>query len=129
MNVKYTITSFGYKFKNEQDFKRAWIEYLHKTEPCTVFEVENEEKEPGFPDVLCINRQTGRATFYEIKLARKSGLFKFEPTQPLFYKQHPELDISVVVFDCEQKVVTVAKAEWTLKEVLRSGLRVNVRLL
>jgi hypothetical protein len=33
------------------------------------------------------------------------------------------------VFDCEQKVVTVAKAEWTLKEVLRSGLRVNVRLL
>ena len=92
-------------------------------------EIENEEKEPGFPDVLCINRQTGRATFYEIKLARKSGLFKFEPTQPLFYKQHPELDISVVVFDCEQKVVTVAKAEWTLKEVLRSGLRVNVRLL
>lgn len=127
--TKYTISALGHAYKNEQAFKMAWIAYLQKTEPCDVFEVENEEKEPGFPDVLCINRQTGVATLYEIKVAREGGIFKFEKTQPRFYMTHPQLNICVVVWDAKQKVITVANAQWVLKEVLRTGLKVNVRNL
>ena len=127
--TKYTINAVGHTYRNEQAFKMGWIEYLQKTEPCDVFEIENEEKEPGFPDVLSINRQTGVATLYEIKVAREGGVFKFEKTQPRFYVTHPQLNILVVIYDMKQKVITVANAQWVLKEVLRTGLRVNVRNL
>lgn len=85
-------------FRNEQDFKNAWLRRLRQCgEYLDVFEVENEEKVPGFPDVLCI-RNDGRAEFHEMKLADKSGRFRMERTQPRFYTQHPNLSIAVVVW-------------------------------
>ena len=127
--TKQVISALGHSYRNEQAFKIGWMQHISKTEPCDVFEVENEEKEPGFPDVLSINRDTGVATLYEIKVAREGGIFRFEKTQPRFYMTHPQLNILVVVFDAQKREITVANAQWVLKEVLRTGLKVNVRNL
>ena len=42
---KASIAAFGCYFKNEQEFKTAWMNYIHKQNFCEVFEIENEEKE------------------------------------------------------------------------------------
>ena len=115
------IDCFGYAFKDEQDFKRAWMTHLHTMESCDVFEIENEEKEPGFPDLLCINNATQIAKFYEIKVARKGGKFKFEPTQPRFYKTHPALHIWVVVWDAEEKTVYLIDGDKAAAAALEKG--------
>jgi hypothetical protein len=115
------IDCFGYAFKDEQDFKRAWMTHLQTIESCDVFEIENEEKEPGFPDLLCINNATQIAKFYEIKVARKGGKFKFEPTQPRFYKTHPALHIYVVVWDAEEKTVYLIDGDKAAAVALEKG--------
>jgi len=115
------IDCFGYAFKDEQEFKRAWIAHIKSMNLCTVFEVENEEKEPGFPDLLFIRTATQEARFYETKVARKGGVFKFEPTQPRFYKLHPELKIQVVVWDAEERVVYLVDADKAAKAALEKG--------
>ena len=124
-------------FKDEQEFKQWWITRLGSTKLSAapdVFEIENEEKEPGFPDVLVVNAD-GRAIFYEIKLARKHGKFKFENTQPRFYKTHPALHINVVVWDAELKKTFVvdaglaAQAALEKGEIVKGGIRLNVREL
>lgn len=127
------IDAFGYSFTNEQAFKNAWIKYLHSQLLCDVFEIENEEKEPGFPDLLCVDLSSGHAQFFEIKVARKGGIFKFEPTQPRFYKAHPMLRIQVIVWDAEQKKVycisgqRAAQAALNFGKVTSKGINLNVR--
>lgn len=132
-NSVQVIDAFGYSFANEQAFKRAWMHYLSCQVPCDVFEIENEEKEPGFPDLLCVTYGTSYAQFFEIKVARKDGVFKFEHTQPRFYKQHPYMRIQVVVWDAEQKRIHVFGAQRACDAVLYigkatpKGIYLNVR--
>lgn len=121
MNAKCTLMSQMYSFKNEQAFKVSYIEHLKSLYLCTVFEVENEEKEPGFPDLLCIKENTQEASFYEIKVARKGGIFKFEPTQPRFYKAHPELNIQVIVWDAEKSAIYTVEALAAANAALEKG--------
>ncbi len=116
-----TIDAFSYSYANEQAFKRAWMHYLSCQAPCDVFEVENEEKEPGFPDLLCVTHGGSYAQFFEIKVARKGGIFKFENTQPLFYKQHPFMRIMVVVWDAEQKKIYTFGSQVAAKAALEKG--------
>lgn len=130
---KASIDAFGYSFKNEQEFKTAWMNYLRRQNYCEVFEIENEEKEPGFPDLLCIDLASSHSMFFEIKVASKGGVFKFEPTQPRFYKLHPMLRIQVVVWDAQEKKVYCIGAQRAAQAALEfgratpKGIYLNVR--
>lgn len=131
--AKASIDAFGYSFKNEQEFKTAWMNYIRKQNYCEVFEIENEEKEPGFPDLLCIDLATSHSMFFETKVAEKGGVFKFEPTQPRFYKLHPMLRIQVVVWDAQEKKVYCIGAQRAAQAALEfgkatpKGIYLNVR--
>ena len=115
------------EFRDEQDFKTWCKGYVCNDKSDVVFEIENEEKEPGFPDVLKIDF-LGRATFFEIKVARKGGRFKFESTQPRFYKSHPHLKIWVAVWDAENHMAYFIDALEAADKVLeKSSLTLNVR--
>lgn len=112
-------------FRNEQDFKNAWLGRLRRSgKYIDVFEVENEEKVPGFPDVLCI-RNDGRAELHEMKLADKSGRFKMERTQPRFYVRHPNLCIAVVVW-CDGKVWMITAQDIALRALEDVSVSMNV---
>lgn len=115
------------EFRDEQDFKTWCMGYLKHNKSDVVFEIENEEKEPGFPDLLRVEF-TGRAFFFEIKVARKGGRFKFESTQPRFYKSHPTLNIQVMVWDAETHTVHCINALEAADKVLeKSSLTLNIR--
>jgi len=64
---------------------------------ATAFQIENEEKEPGFPDVL-IDIQERAPLYIEYKVSDKKGMIEFQKTQPLFYKRHPQMPIYVVAY-------------------------------
>ena len=114
------------QFRNEQDFKTWQMAELGRF--CkVVFEIENEEKEPGFPDVLAIDNDDV-ARFYEFKVARKSGNFKFESTQPRFFNRHSYLKIYVMVWDAERHDMYCIPATIAANAVLAAGkLTLNVR--
>ena len=115
------------EFRDEQDFKTWCMGYIKQHKSDVVFEIENEEKEPGFPDLLRVDFM-GRAFFYEIKVARKRGRFTFESTQPRFYKSHPMLNIMVIVWDAETHTVVFIPALEAADRVLEKGsLTLNVR--
>lgn len=118
---KAVINAFNCSFKNEQEFKTAWMDYLRRQNYCEVFEIENEEKEPGFPDVLCIDLSTSHSMFFEIKVAQRGGVFKFEHSQPRFYKLHPMLRIQVVVWDAQEKKAYCVGAQRAAEAILEFG--------
>jgi hypothetical protein len=115
-------------FKSEQDFKQAVLKVWRdgNLEQAT-FEIENEEKEPGMPDVLTMP-YSGTAFFTEFKYADKSGVIKFKKSQPLFYRQHPNTRIQILAWDgrafgrvfCLNPLVIVAAASLriTLPEIV-----------
>jgi hypothetical protein len=99
-------------FKDEREFKRAVLTVWRKTSLIqTFFEIENEEKAPGMPDVLAVSRDYP-AHFIEFKYADKKRVISFQKTQPLFYRQHPKLRISVLAWDSRGgRVVYVSPEE------------------
>lgn len=114
------------EFRNEQDFK-VWQIHEFRRYCKAVFEIENEEKEPGFPDVLTIDNDD-RAHFYEFKVAKKGGRFTFEPTQPRFFKLYPYLDIHVMIWDAERHELYCIPAILAANAVLAKGsLTLNIR--
>jgi hypothetical protein len=112
-------------FKNERDFKQAVKAAIEK-QGNTCLEIENEEKEPGMPDLLVINTHTeecfGVASFVEIKYASMAGTIRFEKSQPLFYRKHPELSIDILVWD-NGRVVQLLVEEVLAARSLRMSLR------
>lgn len=125
MRIDMSCLELSGPFRNEQDFKNAWLGWLRYNGRYTdVFEVENEEKVPGFPDVLCIHND-GTAEFHEMKLADKSGRFKMERTQPRFYVWHPHLNISVVVW-CDGKVWMIPAQCIAMRALKNVSVSMNV---
>jgi hypothetical protein len=124
------ISVKGLTFRREQDFKTWWMKFVRESSlfpPRAIFEIETEEKEPGFPDVLLIDSE-GYAIFYETKVAYKGGRFEFEPTQPKFYRAHPNLAIYVVVLDKEKDMVHMVTAAQAAQEALdNQSLILNIR--
>ena len=100
-------------FATEQQFKaavmRLWKSYDLADD---VLEVENEEKAPGTPDVFVFSG--GYCALYEFKLSDKKGVIKFQDTQPLFYKQHPKLDIKIIAWDAPRQRAVVIYPETIL---------------
>jgi hypothetical protein len=86
-------------FKNEQEFKQAVLKVWRRDHSKqTFFEIENEEKEPGMPDVLTLIPDSP-AFFTEFKYAGKNGVIEFQKSQPLFYRQHRDLRIQILAWD------------------------------
>jgi hypothetical protein len=111
-------------FKNEQEFKQAVLRVWKKNNlRNTYFEIENEEKEPGMPDVLTIS-PTLPAHFTEFKCSDKHGVIRFRESQPLFYRRHRDLRIQILAWDCrgEGRVVHLEPSEVTGAKTLRIPL-------
>lgn len=89
--------------QNEQQFKMAWLK-RQESSGYTRFCIETEETVKGFPDVIEINKFTATCGFYEFKFTR-TGKIKFQPTQPAFYRAHPELSIQVVAYNAKTNCV------------------------
>jgi hypothetical protein len=89
------------RFKNEQEFKQAVLKVWNRNNKgyYTNFEIENEEKEAGMPDTLSISAEAP-AYFTEFKYADKHGVIEFKKSQPLFYRQHRDLLIQILAWDC-----------------------------
>lgn len=88
------------KCKNEQEFKMLFLKSAKDRKDFFTFCIETEETVKGFPDVLCINKETGVASFEEFKYT-KTGKIKFQPTQPAFYKKYNDLPIAIVAYDAK----------------------------
>jgi len=92
-------------FKDEAAFKAAVIKAWQKTAPWfTRFQLENEEKEPGMPDVLSMSNKLP-AFFTEFKISDNKSVIEFQPTQPQFYKRNSELHIDILAWDVPRKRV------------------------
>ena len=110
----------GGPFKDEQSFKAAVLKKWRREYPAqTFFEVENEEKEPGMPDVLGIGGHN-QAGFYEFKISDGHGVVEFQKTQPLFYRRHCRLLIKILAWDVPRgRVVGMEAAEVVEAKSLR----------
>jgi hypothetical protein len=84
----------------EAEFKRDTIVMFaaDRQNVAGVFQIENEEKEPGFPDVAVFFCPSLYA-LYEFKVSNKKGVIKFEKTQLLFYKRYPHLRIYIYTWN------------------------------
>lgn len=89
------------KCKDEQSFKMMYLKE-NQTDNFYRFCIETEETVKGFPDVLAINKFDLSTVMYEFKFT-KTGKIKFQPTQPAFYKSHPELAINIVAYNAKTK--------------------------
>lgn len=82
--------------KTEQAFKMLYVKTVLKPIYQYVFCIETEETIKGFPDVMCITKE-GKVRFFEFKYTH-SNKIKFQPTQPAFYRQCPDLDVWVIAY-------------------------------
>jgi hypothetical protein len=111
-------------FKSEQEFKQAVVKaWRRNNSTLTSFEIENEEKEPGMPDVLTLVPDSP-AYFTEFKYADKNGVIEFRKSQPLFYRQHPDLRIQILAWDgrADGRVVHLDPSEVVDAKTLRVTL-------
>lgn len=95
--------------QNEQQFKMKWIK-INELPKIVPFCIETEETVKGFPDVLCIDKETKQAYFLEFKFT-KSGNIKFQPTQPAFYKKHFYLPIKIIAYNAKTRTVHYIQKE------------------
>ncbi len=102
-------------YTSETPFKGAAIDrlsFLHHGKR-TWFRIETEETEPGMPDTVCFSdTMPGYLVEYKITDKKYPDRFHFKKSQPLFYRQHPDLKILVLVWDRRfDRTVVVAASE------------------
>lgn len=103
------------KCKNEQEFKMFFIKSAPNKKDFYMFCIETEETVKGFPDVLCIHKETDLASFEEFKYT-KTGKIKFQPTQPAFYKKYGTMPIIIIAYNAKtDKVHTFMTNELFMK--------------
>jgi hypothetical protein len=84
---------------DEATFKKQKVEKWKTSGTFeSVFCIETEETETGFPDVLAIDK-VHVSQLYEFKVSDARGIIKFERGQPLFYKKYPHLNVEIVALD------------------------------
>lgn len=92
------------KCKNEQEFKMKFLKSAKNKQDFYCFCIETEETVKGFPDVLCVEKNTDQASFEEFKYT-KTGKIKFQPTQPSFYKRYSTLPICIIAYNAKSDKV------------------------
>ncbi len=88
------------KCKNEQEFKKLFLKSAKNKQDFYIFCIETEETVKGFPDVLCIHKETDLASFEEFKYT-KTGKIKFQPTQPAFYRKYGTMPIMIIAYNAK----------------------------
>lgn len=102
------------KCTDEQSFKMMFLRRF-KSPRFYHFCIETEETVKGFPDVLVIDKFDSKADFIEFKFT-KTGKIKFQPTQPAFYKSHPELMINVIAYNTKSQQLHTIDVQELFKE-------------
>lgn len=102
------------KCKDEQSFKMMYLKE-NQTNNFYQFCIETEETVKGFPDVIAISKIDSTTTLLEFKFT-KTGRIKFQPTQPAFYKSHPELRIYVLAYNAKTKQLHLFEAGLLFRE-------------
>jgi hypothetical protein len=100
------------QFNNEQSFKMCYIKLKPKNLTCLC--IETEETIKGFPDVMVVDEQN-KVYFEEYKYT-KTGVIKFQSTQPAFYKKHKKFVIFVVAYNAKTNKVHYFPVEELFKE-------------
>ena len=115
-------------YEDEASFKKDYIKELKSAQqvPTDVYQIESEETEPGFPDLLAITN--GFAKMYELKVSDRYGTITFKKSQPAFYKRNSRLDILVVAFDRRSGIVHTFDAKELFTEGSYSLCGLKVRL-
>ena len=98
-----TLTDFS-KCKDEQQFKMKFLKHAKNKNDFYTFCIETEETVKGFPDVLCIKKDTEKVSFEEFKFT-KTGKIKFQPSQPAFYRKYITLPISIIAYNAKTNKV------------------------
>lgn len=107
------ILTFNEKeFNNEQSFKMAYLKLKPKDLTCLC--IETEETVKGFPDVMIVDGWN-TVSFEEYKYT-KTGVIKFQSTQPAFYKKHKKFVIFVVAYNAKSKKVHYFPVEYLFAE-------------
>jgi hypothetical protein len=103
------------------DVIRRWEEEADNIDTC--FHVETESTVPGFPDVLILAPYGGAYDLYEFKVSDARGVVTFKKSQPLFYRKHANLRISIMVWSVPGNCAVLVKPG----DVVRSkALRVKL---
>lgn len=103
MVLDKTLTDFS-KCKDEQQFKMKFLKHAKNSGDFYTFCIETEETVKGFPDVLCIKKDTDKVSFEEFKYT-KTGKIKFQPSQPAFYRKYITLPISIIAYNAKTNKV------------------------
>ena len=119
LSIKGDWSAVARKFNpgEEQAFKSEMIRVKRLLHPDrTYFEVENEEKEPGFPDTIEIfaNQYT---RFVEYKVSNDKGIIEFQRGQPLFYRRNRNLDIRIIAWSVPDNTYFVYLASDVLEVI------------
>lgn len=102
--------------RNEQAFKKSFINRCMNTKKLYAFCIETSETEAGFPDVMYLNKEDKTANFHEFKYTHADGKIKFEPTQPSFYRRHPDMPIDIIAYDSINNAVHLFSTTELFKE-------------
>lgn len=107
------ILTFNEKeFNNEQSFKMAYLKLKPKDLTCLC--IETEETVKGFPDVMIVDGWN-TVSFEEYKYT-KTGVIRFQSTQPAFYKKHKKFVIFIVAYNAKSGKVHYFPVEDLFKE-------------
>jgi hypothetical protein len=99
----------------EERFKQDAIKLWDRTEArATSFCIESPGTASGFPDVLQLT-DYGAYRLYEFKVSNAKGAIKFERTQPLFYRKHQGLQVTILAWDVPRKRMVAIAAEAIVK--------------
>ena len=91
----------------EAEFKERRRKFWLKNKIYTsVFFIETEPTEKGFPDVLCFDADD-KAALYEVKVTRgKDNVIEFERNQPLWFKKNSRIkNVFILAYDNVTKLV------------------------
>lgn len=118
MKGEYPAIARKFSPGEEQEFKREMIRTKRMLHPArSYFEVENEEKEPGFPDTLEVFEKNKHARFVEYKVSDDKGIIEFEKGQPLFYRRNQSLDIRIIAWSVPDNTYYVFRADDVLATI------------
>jgi hypothetical protein len=103
----------------KRDTLKHWRECYRDAD---YFQVENEEKEPGFPDVISLCSDETYA-LYEFKVSNYDDWITFEKSQIVFYHRHPSLIIYIAAWSVpQQRLVLLTSGDINAKRSLRYKL-------
>jgi hypothetical protein len=105
----------------EKRLKKDVIAERERRDPALRhFMIESEDTVPGFPDVLCVKKDS--CLLIEFKVSDDQGVLHFERTQPLFYKKHPDLYMLILAWDVpKQRLICIDPADVVAAKALRFG--------